>query len=118
MREAMKKPVVAGAVIAALLVTAGALSWRSLSGGPTAALAGEVTIRDKETGESWTMVRGVLEKQLYERAYPIDPAVGVDNPKTGKPTGFTSDWEQLVARINAERKALRDSQPGGAPGER
>ncbi len=111
MRDLLKKPAVAVVLVVVLVGVAAFFAWRGTGGGQTAVLAGEVVIKDRETGETWKMLRGVLEKQLYERAHPIDPNVGVNNPTTGKPTGFTDDWEQLVSRINAEVAAVRANNP-------
>jgi hypothetical protein len=80
----------------------------------------EITIRDRETGEEWTMARGRMEQMLYERPMPIDPNQGLPNPKTGKLTGFPkSEWESTVDRISQERDLVAQKHPtkskAGAP---
>jgi apolipoprotein N-acyltransferase len=72
-----------------------------------------ITIRCSETGYEWQVPRGVMEKELYLRPYPVDPNQGLINPKTGKATGFPVDaWKQTVDRVNAERN--EDVRPAAA----
>src|ERR1041385_8009715 len=107
-RETLKsKPWVGWAVAGALFLVAAALAYRSLWGGGETysvnRLTQDVTIRDRETGEEWTMKRGQMEQVLRDRGGTVDPNVGLPNPKTGKLTGFPkSEWEATVDRIKAE----------------
>ena len=107
-----EKPVVGWAVAAVLAVVAVYLAF--FRGGTSSGdrpsisdLKSDVTIRDIETGETWTMNRGELEKYLFSRAYDrnLDPSLGLPNPTTGKLSGFPElrgGWEDLVTRINTE----------------
>ena len=66
-----------------------------------------VTIKDRETGDEWQMPRGRMEQMLWDRPAPLDSTVGLQNPKTGKFTGFPkSDWEATIDRISAERQEI------------
>jgi hypothetical protein len=86
-----------------MLFAAGMLYMRLMSKSESEQLTEMVTIRCSETGETWEVLRGVMEKELYLRPYPVDPNQGLVNPSTGKPTGFPVDaWKQTVERINAE----------------
>lgn len=72
-------------------------------------LSEQVTIKCSETGEEWTMTRGVMERELRMRTGTLDTAQGVINPKTGKPTGFPfkkSEWEETIARLNKEKQEI------------
>lgn len=109
MREYLKKQPMLGWILSAVLMLAAAfMLWRNFSSrNEVTQLTQLVTIRCNETGDTWQVPRGVLEKQLIQRPYPIDPSEGVVNPKTGKPTGFPiDDWKLTIDRINAERQAL------------
>lgn len=68
-----------------------------------------VTVRDRDTGDEWTVNRGRMELALIQQSAkgPLDPKVGLTNPKTGKPSGFPTDnsWEETIKRINEERAA-------------
>ena len=79
-------------------------------------LSEQVTLRDIETGEEWTMNRGKMEMILRERPDYVNPMQGLPNPKTGKLTGFPVDreWEETVARLNRERKEIIERR-GQAP---
>jgi len=97
-----------------MLFAAGMLYMRLMSRDEAEQLTQMVTIRCSETGETWEVLRGVMEKELYLRPYPVDPNQGLINPKTGKPTGFPVDaWKQTVERINAE--IASESGPRSAP---
>ena len=72
-----------------------------------------VTIRCSETGDTWKVQRGIMEKELWLRPYPVDPNQGIVNPKTGKPTGFPVDaWKETVEQINAQRAEDSPAKPG------
>jgi hypothetical protein len=113
MRDFLRSRPVLGWVLAAILMLATAfLLYRNFKGDEVSALTQMVTIRCNETGETWTMLRGAMERELYDRPFPVDPSAGLVNPKTGKFTGFpVDDWKLTIDRINAERKAVRGSQP-------
>ena len=67
-------------------------------------LTEEVTVKFTDTGETVTMLRGRLTRELLGKNGKIDPTEGIVNPKTGKPSGIlVSDkqWKKLVAEINA-----------------
>jgi hypothetical protein len=109
LRELVKsKPWVGWAVAGVLLLVAILVYVRP--GGNRAAytleqLDQDVVIRDRDTGEEWTIKRGRLEAILWERAGTLDPSVGLPNPKTGTLTGFPkSDWEETVERIDRDRR--------------
>lgn len=110
MRKLLTERPLLGWIVAAILMLGAAfLLWRQLSGGEAVELGQTVTIRDSETGETWEMTRGAMEKELYMRTYPVDPNEGLTNPKTGKKTGFpVDDWKATITRINAERKDLAE----------
>lgn len=106
-----EKPVLGWIVAAVLAIVATVLIIRMSAGGggerSVATMRQEITVRDRETGETWTILRGELEKQLFARAYTgtLDPNVGLPNPKTGKLTGIPElhdSWDDLVARIKKE----------------
>lgn len=115
------KPWIGWAVAGVLAVIAVVVLVRG--GGGTSAYTLEdqtqdVVIRDRETGEEWTIKRGRLEAMLWERAGKLDPNVGLPNPKTGTLTGFPkSDWEETVERVNRDRdEAARAYGRRGQPG--
>lgn len=114
-----QKPWLGWALASVLLIVSIALYYRlSGSSDPSsiARLSQKVTIRCSETGDEWPMNRGMLEKMLLERPLPIDPNIGIVNPKTGRPTGFPVDsvWKSTIDRLNkeraeaAEKRKLRD----------
>jgi hypothetical protein len=86
-----------------MLFAAGMLYMRLTAKTEVAQLTEMVTLRDAETGDTWQLPRGVMEKELYMRAPPIDPNQGLVNPKTGKANGFPVDaWKETVQRINED----------------
>lgn len=107
-----RKPMLGWAVAAVIMLVAAAVLIRQVTrASETTQLTEIITIRCAETGDTWQLPRGVVEKELYLRPYPLDPNQGLINPKTGKPTGFPIDaWKETVTRINAERGA--DEAPG------
>jgi hypothetical protein len=108
----------AGAVIVASLVM-----YVRLRAGDNGALSGdaqtdEVTVRFTDTGETITMLRGRLTKELLARNGRLDPAEGIVNPKTNKPTGVLvndKQWRKMVTEINAlkDDAAKTKMTPGG-----
>lgn len=65
-----------------------------------------VHIRFSDTGEETDIPRGRLDKLMRARGTVLDPTEGIQNPKTGKYTGFPfdkSDWDEMINRINKER---------------
>jgi hypothetical protein len=71
-----------------------------------------VIIKFTDTGDEVEMTRGQLDKEMRRRGDKLDPTKGVINPKTGLATGFPfdkNDWEEMIARINAEKEEVRTS---------
>lgn len=110
-----EKPMLGWGIASVLLIAAAVLAWmRFTAKDETGQLTQMVTIRCSETGETWQVLRGIMEKELYLRPLPVDPNEGLMNPKTGKRTGFPIDqWKETVQRINTEREL--DARPGTAP---
>lgn len=112
LRDLMQRNPMLGWGVAALLTLGAAfmLFSRLTAKNETAQLTEMVTLRDSETGETWKVPRGVMEKELWLRPHPLDANMGMNNPKTGKPTGFPIDsWKETVESINIERTA--DAKP-------
>lgn len=113
LREKMaEKPMLGWGIASVLLIGAAILAFTRFSAkDETNQLTQMVTIRCTETGETWQVLRGVMEKELYLRPLPVNPNEGLFNPKTGKKTGFPIDqWKETVERINKEREL--DARPG------
>lgn len=103
----MRQNPMAGWGVAALLMLVAAVMvyTRLTAKSESAQLTELVTIRCTETGETWQVPRGVMEKELWLRPYPVDTNEGLANPKTGKRTGFPVDaWKETVQNINGQRK--------------
>lgn len=98
------RPMLGWGLAAVLMLIAAVMVYVRLSSkSESEQLTEMVTIRCAETGDEWQVLRGVMEKELYLRPFPVDPNQGLINPKTGNPTGFPVDaWKQTVERINAE----------------
>jgi hypothetical protein len=111
------RPMLGWGLAAGLMLFAALMLYLRLSAkSESEQLTEMVTIRCSETGETWEVLRGVMEKELYLRSYPLDPNQGLVNPKTGKPTGFPVDaWKQTVERINSERGSVTGSKPAPPP---
>lgn len=78
-----------------------------------------VTIKYADTGETVDMPRGrFLKKLLEDNPGKLDPAVGLINPSTNKPTGFLfdkSEWDKVVAELNQDKEAAaKGPGQGGA----
>jgi hypothetical protein len=103
-----------------LFILAAVLAFRAFRGTPSAytfdRLTENVVIKDRETGEEWTMPRGRMEAILWDRGARLDPSVGLPNPTTGTPTGFPkSEWEATVERIKSDREAAAQAYGGHVP---
>jgi hypothetical protein len=99
----MEKKHIMSASLGVLALVAIVLLVRAFTAAPpTADLATEVIIRYEDSGDEVKMPRGQFERELLARLHqkePIDPAVGLTNPKTGKPTGFPADrdfWNKMI----------------------
>jgi hypothetical protein len=71
-----------------------------------------VSIKFTDTGDVIEMTRGDLDRMLRRRGETVDAGQGVVNPKTNLPTGFLydkSEWDAMVARINAEKKEIKET---------
>jgi hypothetical protein len=100
----------AGGVLALFLCFWG---YRVVFGGSeslmtTDSLAEELSVKFSDTGESVTMARGDVVRQLLERpgSTPLPPETRVGHPKTGKQTGMVgseSSWKKFLDQINVER---------------
>lgn len=118
LREFMQKNPMMGWALAALLTlgAAAVVITRVGAKSETQQLTQMITIRCTETGDTWQVLRGVMEKELYLRPYPIDPNQGLINPKTGKPTGFPIDaWKETVERVNIERSEVEQPPTAKPP---
>ncbi len=94
----------AGVVVVASVVTF--IRMRSSDDGAMSgdALTEEVTIRYTDTGETVSMLRGRLTRELLGKDGKLDPSQGIRNPKTGELSGVLvndKQWQKLVAEINA-----------------
>jgi len=112
------KPWLGWGIAGALLLVCAWVWYRSLNAGSNITSLDRttqvITIRDRETGEEWTMPRGRMEQYLWDRPLPIDPSHGLPNPTTGTLTGFPkSEWESTVDRIVKEREFT--AQTSGRP---
>ncbi len=109
----LKKSTISLGVAIIFFVLAGYLILRNLgigsgdselASGSTRALATPVQIKDKETGETWTLYQAQIEAIVRVRPSPIDVNEGLPNPKTGKLTGFpTRGWEATIKKIESFR---------------
>lgn len=113
-------PAVIWTLVAVALVAGGWLVARQPTGRSIQdELASHIVIKFEDTGDEIKMVRGMFEREMMARgiAGTADAAVGITNPKTGKPTGFPADrdyWNQIVAAA----KELQNSKPKGVPASR
>lgn len=74
----------------------------------TDSLAEDLTVKFPDTGESITMARGDVVRQLLERpgSGPLPPETRIGHPKTGKQTGIVgseSSWKKFIDSVNVER---------------
>jgi hypothetical protein len=126
LQELRKRPIIGMVAAAVLSAIAVVLVMRVLlTQDRTERLGQDVIIKCIETGDEWTMNRGMMELELARMSATknLDPSEGLINPKTGKPTGFPfnkSEWDELIQRINQQRQAQREfkgqkNRPTGAP---
>lgn len=103
-------------VAAVALLAALALIVRSIGGGSNEVQAAtrEVVLECRETGETWTVLRGRIMNDLLGRGDIIDQEVGLSSPHAdGAPVAFPQServWLDIVAQVNEERQAFR--RPG------
>lgn len=76
----------------------------------------DVQLKCAETGYEWKLNRGRMQSYLYSMAADgkLDLTQGLENPKTGKRTGFPvdrADWERTVARILKESAEAKSQVP-------
>lgn len=102
---AMERKSITLIVLGVLAVAAVAVGIRALtsnSASEVQSLSAEVPVHFDDTGDEIKMNRGQIERSVLARIFhpgPIDAAVGLTNPKTGKPTGFPVDrayWDRLI----------------------
>ncbi|MDX2114485.1 MAG: hypothetical protein SFZ24_02530 [Planctomycetota bacterium] len=124
LRETLEeKPWIGWAVAGVLALVGLVLIARAvIRPAPAEQLASEILIRFQDTGDTQRMNRGMFEKQMLSQSAiaPLDPAVGINNPKTNKPTGFPEDaeyWQRLVADINAARAAANQRRGTDRPSQ-
>ena len=121
LREMMKeKPWIGWAVAGMLLVVALYLGF--FRGGNNDDFSGQkmqemVTIRfsDTDTTEEWPW--GRVMKELSGRPGKLDPTVGINNPSTGKATGFIfnkAEWDRIVGQINKDKEEASKSPVAGS----
>jgi hypothetical protein len=117
LRELLKKHAWVGWVLAIALMGLSAVLYLRLSssGGEYSVerMSESLTIKCIETGDEWTIRRGIMEKQLRGRGAELNPLEGLPHPTTGKLTGFpkNTEWEETVTRINKEKAALAERRP-------
>jgi hypothetical protein len=117
LRELMQKHAWVGWVLTLALLAVSVFFYTRLSasGGSYSVerMTENLTIKCVETGDEWTIKRGIMEKQLRGRGSELNPLEGLPNPKTGKLTGFpkNTEWEETVTRINKEKAALAERRP-------
>jgi hypothetical protein len=113
------KPWVGWAVAGVLALVGAFFAFRGLGTAPgsTESYREMVTIKFTDTEETIEMPRGRFLRELMLRPGKADPSVGINNPATGKPTGFLFDkaeWERTIADINKEKEAAAKGPAVGA----
>jgi hypothetical protein len=108
-----KNPLIGWGIAAILLVVAAVFVYRTVAGsGEQRELSQMITIRCRETGKEWKVLRGSMEKELMLRPHPLNPDEGLVNPETGKRTGFpVDDWKELLDSMNQERADAMGGKP-------
>ncbi|MBY0112782.1 MAG: hypothetical protein K2Y21_08175 [Phycisphaerales bacterium] len=121
-REFLGKPAVGWTVAGLAIAVAAYLFFRSMFGSAAydlSTLSQSVTVRFMDTGDEITLTRGEFEKQLRAVKGTLTKDTGIINPKSGQPTGVlvaSREWEETIARINAERDWAKQNSPfGSAP---
>jgi hypothetical protein len=112
----------AGWVLAGLILVSavGLYFFRTSGSGDTYSpdsMREELTVRFTDIGDTMKIPRGRLDRMLRDRK-TFDPAEGITNPATGKPTGFLVDedeWNGMLNRIKTERAAFQSGEAGGSP---
>jgi len=120
-RELMKqKPWIGWAVAGVLLVVAVYFGYfRTAGGGDDFSgpkMQEMVTIRYSDTDTTEEMPWGRVMQKLATRPGKLDPLVGIDNPATGKPTGFIfnkAEWDRIVGQINKDKEEAGKSPVAG-----
>jgi hypothetical protein len=74
----------------------------------TDSLAEDLPVKFTDTGETITMARGDVVRQLLDRPgnAPLPPETRIGHPKTGKQTGIVGSepsWKKFLDSINVER---------------
>lgn len=104
------------AVVAAAAIYLFARPYLSPDPTDPAVLMQDVSIKCAETGFEWKLNRGRMESYLYRMSNrgELDLTKGLENPKTGKRTGFPldrADWEKTVARVLLETADAKSQRP-------
>lgn len=117
LRELLQKHAWIGWALALGLLVLSVLFYMRLNAGAGGAYSIErmsetLTIKCIETGEEWTIKRGIMEKQLRGRGSELNPLEGLPHPTTGKLTGFpkNTEWEETVSRLNREKAAILENR--------
>ncbi|GMV25782.1 MAG: hypothetical protein AMXMBFR58_18130 [Phycisphaerae bacterium] len=79
-----------------------------------------VTLKCAETGFEWQMTRGEMERELRSRVGMAKPEDGLQNPQTGKFTGFPfdkSEWTETIERLNGERQEVINRRKNQSTGK-
>lgn len=122
LREMMKeRPWIGWAVAGMLLVVAVYLGFFGGTGGGDD-FSGQkmqemVTIRFSDTDTTEEMPWGRVMKELSGRPGKLDATVGINNPATGKPTGFIfnkAEWDRIVGQINNDKDAASKTPVTGS----
>jgi hypothetical protein len=102
-------------VVGVLTIVAAVVTIRMVGGADARTeLAQDIAVRYEDTGDQVMMKRAILERKLAARLAQekkLDPAVGLENPKTGKPTGFPVDRELWDDLIETGNKAAAAASP-------
>ncbi|MCC6427071.1 MAG: hypothetical protein IT435_09665 [Phycisphaerales bacterium] len=122
-RDFINKSPWLGWVVAGVILVGSFFVYRFMSGSgdpySVERLSEMVTIKCVETGEEWEMTRGQMELELRQRQGMIKDGEGLQNPKTGKFTGYPfskREWSETVKRLNEARQAAIDRRGGKTGG--
>ena len=76
------------------------------------------TLRTYEgTDTTEEMPWGRVMQKLATRPGKLDPLVGINNPTTGKPTGFIfnkAEWDRIVGQINKDKEEAGKTPVAGS----